>query len=97
MAQTPEGKIKSKVSSLLKATPGLYYWMPVPSGFGDATLDYVGCYQGKFFSIETKAPGKKPTKRQEQTIATMERAGAKVFVIDGEPTELAQWIRATTP
>jgi hypothetical protein len=93
MAQTPEGRVKEKVSRLLKEAEGMYYWMPVPSGFGDATLDYVGCYLGRYFAIETKAPGKKPTLRQQQTIAAMGRAGGKVFVIDGNTEELEQWIR----
>lgn len=89
---TPEGKVKQKVSALLKAIPGLYYWMPVPSGYGDVTLDYVGCFRGHFFAIETKAPGKKPTLRQGQTIAAMQRGGAAVFVIDGDLTELTEWL-----
>jgi hypothetical protein len=93
MATTPEGKVKKKVSDLLKATPGVYYYMPVPGGFGAATLDYVGCYLGRFFGIETKAPGQKPTARQLQTIAAMERAGGKIFVIDGDLMELQLWLK----
>jgi VRR-NUC domain len=92
MAQTPEGKVKSKVSGLLKATPDLYYFMPVQGGYGAATLDYLGCYLGRFFAIETKAPGKEPTARQVQTIASLQRAGAKVFVIDGDISELKYWL-----
>lgn len=97
MASTPEGKVKAKVSGLLKATPGLYYTMPVPGGYGDSTLDYIGCFNGKFFAIETKKPGGEPTPRQKQIIARMKAAGAAVFVIDGDTTELENWIRATTP
>lgn len=95
MAQTPEGKVKAKVSGLLKATPGLYYDMPVPGGFGASTLDYVGCYLGRFFAVETKAPGKKPTPRQNQIIARMQAAGAAVFVIDGDLTDLENWLTQT--
>jgi hypothetical protein len=91
MASTPEGKIKKKVSDLLKSTPGCYYFMPVPGGFGMTTLDYVGCYRGMFFAIETKKPGGKPTPRQNQIIGTMQAANAAVFVIDGDTTELAAW------
>jgi hypothetical protein len=92
MAQTPEGKVKQKVSGLLKATPRLYYDMPVPGGFGGSTLDYVGCHRGDFFAIETKKPGGKLTPRQRQTIARMEAAGGKVFVIDGDLTDLETWL-----
>lgn len=70
--------------------------MPVPSGFGESTLDYIGCYRGKYFAIETKAPGKKPTDRQNMVIDKMRKAGGKVFVIDGDLTELKQWITDTT-
>lgn len=93
MATTPEGKVKQKVTALLKSIPGLYYWMPVPGGFGESTLDYIGCYRGRFFAVETKAPGKKPTPRQQQMIALIERAGGKAFVIDGELTELETWLK----
>lgn len=97
MAQTPEGKVKAKVSRLLSATPGVYYHMPVPGGYGGTTLDYIGCYLGSFFAIETKKPGAKPTDRQKQIIASIERAGGKVFVIDGNTEELEQWLRTATP
>jgi hypothetical protein len=96
MAQTPEGRVKKKVSDFLKSVDNLYYFMPVPSGYGESTLDYLGCYRGKLFAIETKAPGKKPTSRQETTIRFIRAAGGKVFVIDGDITELTEWIKATT-
>lgn len=96
MASTPEGKVKKTVSSLLRATPDLYYFMPVPSGYGESTLDYIGCYRGQFFSIETKKPGGKPTDRQNMIIERMKKAGGAVFVIDGDTTELKQWIDSLT-
>lgn len=96
MATTPEGKVKTKVSTLLKTINGLYYFMPVPSGYGESTLDYIGCYRGNLFAVETKAPGKKPTNRQQQIIDSIRRAGGTVFVIDGDITELEQWIASTT-
>lgn len=92
---TPEGKVKAKVSAVLKAADRMYYNMPVPGGYGESTLDYVGCYCGRFFAIETKAPGQKPTDRQRMIIAMMERAGAKVFVIDGDTQELEGWLAYT--
>lgn len=96
MAQTPEARVKRKVSDFLKSVSGLYYFMPVPSGYGESSLDYLGCYNGKFFAIETKKPGGKPTSRQEQIISAIKRSGGTVFVIDGDITELTEWIRTTT-
>lgn len=89
---TPEGKVKRKVTELLKKYSGLYYEMPVPGGYGKSGLDYMGCYKGKFFSVETKAPGKKPTDRQQQTISAITHAGGAVFVIDGDTTQLKEWL-----
>ena len=81
---TPESRVKAKVTKILKEYKSdLYYEMPVPGGFGKSGLDYTGCIAGYFFAVETKAPGGKPTSRQNQTIAAMRRAGAQVFVIDG--------------
>ena len=83
---TPEGKIKTKIKKLLKTyeDQGIYYEMPVPSGYGKSGLDFYGCFRGHFFAIEAKAPGKKPTKLQEDTIARIREAGGAVFVIDGD-------------
>jgi hypothetical protein len=89
---TPEGIVKRRVSALLKSYKDLFYTMPVPSGYGESTLDYIGCYRGRFFSIETKKPGGKPTGRQTAVIALMEQAGGKVFVIDGDLTALKEWL-----
>ena len=88
---TPEGRVKAKVKKLLKGYP-LYSNWPVPCGYGTPMLDCVGCFLGLFFSIETKAPGGKPTPRQQQTIEEQRRAGAKVFIIDGDTTELEEWL-----
>lgn len=77
---TPEGKIKERVKKLLKAY-GIYYHMPVMNGMGAPTLDFICCYKGRYFAIETKAPGKKPTPRQLITIRDIEQAGGWVFVV----------------
>ena len=87
MAGTPEGKVKRRVSQILKRVDNCYYFMPVQTGYGSPTLDYLGTSRGRGFAIETKAPGKKPTMRQLAIIAEMEKAGMKVFVIDGNPVD----------
>lgn len=62
----------------------LYQFWPVPSGFGASSLDCLVCYYGVAIYIETKAPGEKPTPRQEFTLAEIKAAGGLSFVIDGE-------------
>jgi hypothetical protein len=98
---TPEGKIKKSVSSLLSQHSDLFYVMPVPNGMGQPNLDYNGCYYGLFFAIETKRPGGKLTPQQEATARRIRAAGGKVFIIDGDLSELETWLnlvraRATT-
>jgi len=92
---TPEGKVKQKVTKLLKQY-GCWYWMPVVSGYGAATLDYLAATDGRMFGIETKAPGKKPTPRQRATMRQMENKNIPCFVIDGDLTELEEWLIKVT-
>ena len=84
MAVTPEGKIKRLVKAVLDADD-VWYFMPVQGGFGAAGLDYHAIIQCRgialAFFIETKAPGKEPTDRQETLIAKLRALGSKVFVI----------------
>jgi hypothetical protein len=95
MAVTPEGRTKAAIKKVLSEFPHYGYW-PVPAGYGESTLDYVGCINGRAFLIEAKAPGKKPTDRQKQIIGAARRAGARVFVIDNVEsdtlTELATFL-----
>tara|TARA_R110000868_G_C10638212_1_gene743872 strand:- start:217 stop:516 length:300 start_codon:yes stop_codon:yes gene_type:complete len=88
---TPEGVVKQAVKERLKVA-GAYYHMPVMNGYGAPTLDIIGSHLGRYFAIETKAPGKKPTPRQEDTIERIRASGGKVFVIDGDCTELDAWL-----
>ncbi len=100
MAQTPEGKVKNAVKKVLtdsKRWSKIYQFWPVQTGYGAATLDCLGCYQGRAFAIETKAPGGKPTTRQKLTIREMEAADMTVFVIDGKEGlgDLEMWLAWT--
>jgi len=90
---TPEGKVKAKVRKLLAGYQGMYTYWPVPTGFGKTTLDVLGCYRGQFFTIETKAEGKKPTQRQMEEINNIEFAMGKSFVIAGEDSPVLENLR----
>jgi len=82
---TPEARVKNSVKKVLaKYGEELDAFWPVQNGMGTPALDCIICYCGYHIEVETKAPGKKPTPRQEITIAKKEKAGAKVFVIDGD-------------
>ena len=100
MAATPENKVKKQVKSLLDLHNAYHHW-PVQAGYGMACLDCHGCHQSEYFAVETKAPGKHPTPRQEIVMRDIQRTGGVVFVIgervDGKGnysgmTELAAWL-----
>ncbi|MDN7537024.1 hypothetical protein [Burkholderia cenocepacia] len=84
---TPEGKIKAKVKLLLKSFEVYQHW-PVLRGEGAPTLDCNACAGGYYFTIETKAEGKRPTARQQITMAEARAAGAFVFVVSDEASLL---------
>ena len=90
---TPEGRVKALVKRLLGAFDGMYTYWPVPSGFGDTSLDCIGCFRGRFFTIETKARGKKPTQRQMVAINGIEYAMGKSFIISGEDSPVLEELR----
>lgn len=78
---TPEGKVKAMVKRELEKLPKMYRFMPVQNGMGKPGLDFFLCAGGWFIAIETKAPGKSLTPRQEQTKAEIEAADGLVFVV----------------
>jgi hypothetical protein len=79
---TPEGAVKARVKTHLKKVfPDVYMFMPVQNGMGAPALDFYCCLRGVFFAIETKAPGKKLTPRQETTAEQIRSAYGQVFVV----------------
>lgn len=96
MGMTPEGKVKRKIRGLLDCYEGIWYYMPVPTGYGKRTIDFLGCFRGTFFGIEAKEEGKKPTQLQAHTLRQIKHAGGRTFVIDGETPDkmspLYEWL-----
>ena len=84
---TPEGKIKAKLRKALDANfPNHYRFMPVQSGYGSKTLDFLLCIDGMFVAIETKAPGNVATPLQESCMKDIHKAGGLVQVVDSDDT-----------
>lgn len=82
MAKTPEGEVKEAVSKLLDRFDA-FMFMPVQTGFGRKTVDYIGFRNGgAAFAIETKAPGEKPTDKQIEELRTVLAKGGAAFVVD---------------
>lgn len=84
MAQTPEGAVKAKIKSWLKAR-NIWYSMPIGSGFGKSGVpDFLCCWDGRFLAIEAKAPGKRSntTVMQDNEIIGIHKAGGMAIVVD---------------
>lgn len=83
---TPEGKVKAMIKRRIEEIFGTsaYRFCPVQNGMGAPALDFYYCINGRFVAIEAKAPGKKPTLRQHQTICDIKGAGGLAFVVDSE-------------
>jgi hypothetical protein len=95
---TPEGRVKAAVNRLLKPyidAELVYKFMPVQTGYGRKTLDYLLCVVGHFIAIETKKPGGALTGLQLEHKREIEAAGGKVFKVDGDLTELRDYLKHT--
>jgi hypothetical protein len=75
---TPESKVKAELKQHLR-DQGAYVFMPVQTGYGAATLDFLVCLDGRFYGFETKARGKKLTPRQELVSQQIRAAGGSTY------------------
>jgi hypothetical protein len=89
---TPEGRIKRRINRILDDAR-VYYRMPVPSGFGRKVVDYYGCRpgDGRFFVIEAKAPGEKPTPLQRSELRRVYEGGGAAFMLDGDDEDMLRF------
>lgn len=79
---TPEAKVKKRVKQILSEV-GAYYAMPIGTGFGNAGVpDFLVCLRGKFYGIECKANGGKPTALQLKHLDDIRKTGGVALVID---------------
>lgn len=81
---TPEAKVKAQVKTILKELQ-CYYTMPVTGGYGRSGVpDFIGCLNGAFFAIETKAGTGTTTALQDREIQRIKDAGGIALVINEE-------------
>jgi hypothetical protein len=78
----PEALVKKRINYLLAKYEGLYKFMPVQSGIGAKSLDYLICYRGRFIGIEAKAGNNLPTPLQLDTIDRILDAGGITLVVN---------------
>ena len=95
MGMTPEGRVKSNVRKLFSLWGDeIYHFWPVQTGFGSATLDILGCANGRFFAVETKRSKKDLTDRQGVIRTMMQRSHGNVFRVrdDEELAVFRNWL-----
>ena len=84
MGLTPEGQVKKAVKKWLTER-GIWYYMPMQNGFGKVGIpDFLCCWNGHFFAIETKAPGRRneTTPNQDARIEEIRQAKGWAMVVD---------------
>lgn len=82
MAETPERKVKRKVTAMLDEI-GAYWFYPVTSGYGSSGVpDIIACINGRFIGIECKANGGVPTALQERNLNKIRDSGGTSIAVD---------------
>lgn len=79
MAKTPEGELRTKIRKFVDGQAGVYRFSPVSMGFGARTVDDLLCVRGRFVALEYKAPGKRPTAKQYDTLDRIMLAGGRAW------------------
>ncbi len=88
-ALTPEGKVKKRLTEMLKRHK-VWYYFPGNNGFGKSGLpDIVAIIRGRFVGIEVKADkSKKPTELQWKTGREIKESGGSWFLVYDDETIL---------
>jgi hypothetical protein len=76
---TAEALVKKEIKKGL-AEMGVWYFMPVQSGYGKRTVDFICCHKGRFVAIEAKAGANRTSKYQDLILAEIENAGGIAIV-----------------
>ena len=88
---TPEKKVKVKVCDTLKKL-GAYYFYASTGGYGASGVpDIVACYKGKFFGIECKANGNRPTALQQKHLRDISVQGGISLLIDETNVDMLEY------
>lgn len=81
MAATPESKVKAKIKKILDKY-GVYYAMPIGSGYGNAGVpDFLCCANGRFLGVEAKAEKGRATALQEKHLRVIKEGGGHSMIV----------------
>jgi len=82
MAATPEALVKKQIRKILDAQ-GVYYAMPIGTGYGNSGVpDFLCCVNGFFLAIEAKAGKGKTTALQDEHLRRIGVSGGIALVIN---------------
>jgi hypothetical protein len=70
-----ESALVARVKAVFRSTPHCYARKIHGSEFNAGIPDFVGCYRGRWFSIELKKEGEKPTPLQVSELMKIRSAG----------------------
>ena len=78
-----EADVKAAVKEIFSGAPNLWYFMPVPCGYGKAGVpDFIACCNGVFLAVETKYAGGRLSAHQKIEIKNILDKGGIALVID---------------
>lgn len=78
---TPEGCVKRDIKKFLTGR-GVYFTMPVQTGFGKRTVDFLVCWGGKFVAVEAKRAGARAKRYQEIILQDVRNSGGAAICVD---------------
>lgn len=79
---TPEGKVKARITALLKSYKPVWYFMPVAGEFGQCGVpDYIICANGAFVAVEAKAINGRLTPLQTLQLTGVQAANGLQLVV----------------
>lgn len=100
-----EGDVKKFVKKVLNECDSdtipkdaVWWFMPAANGFGKAGVpDFIGCFKGNMFAIETKFGRNELTEMQIRQLHHLIQAGAKTWIVretsvDTWEAEFKAWV-----
>jgi hypothetical protein len=72
-----------RIAAFLKRQPGVYWWKERGDSASVGRPDIMGCVSGRFFAVECKQKGKKPTAIQLVELQKIVDAGGLACWCDG--------------
>jgi hypothetical protein len=79
--RTPEGEVKAAAKKWFKGRDA-YLFMPVNTGYGKRTLDFLICMSGRFIACEAKRRNGRGQAFQQKIAEEIRNVGGIAFIFD---------------